>query len=55
MEGLAKFLGVTVAIGIFVGFMSLVGSPHVNETAMGLVISIGIGFWVYFKISGKKI
>jgi hypothetical protein len=55
METLAKFLGVTVAIGIFVGFMSLVGSPHVNETAMGLVISIVAGFATYMKLSGKKI
>lgn len=55
MVGLAKFLGITVAIGIFVGFISLVGSPHVNETAMGLVIAIVAGFATYIKISGKKI
>lgn len=54
METLAKFLGVTVAIGVFVGFMSLVGSPHVNETTMGLVIAIIAGLVVYIKVSGKK-
>ncbi len=51
--GLAKFFGVTVAIGIFVGFMSLVGSPHVNETAMGLAIAIIAGVTTYIKLSGK--
>lgn len=55
MEGLAKFLGMTVAIGIFVGFMSLVGSPHVNETAMGFVIAIVAGLAVYLKVSRKKL
>lgn len=55
METIAKILGLVVAIGIFVGFMSLVGSPHVNETAMGLVISIIAGLAVYLKVSGKKL
>jgi hypothetical protein len=55
METLAKFLGVIVAIGIFIGFMSLVGSPHVVETSIGLVIAIGAGVWVYIKVSGKEI
>lgn len=54
MEMIAKILGVTIAIAIFVGFMSLVGSPHVVETSIGLVISIGVGVWVYLKVSGKK-
>jgi len=54
METLAKILGWIVVIGVFVGWMSLVGSPHVNETAMGLVIAVILGLAVYAKVSGKK-
>lgn len=36
MEILAKLLGMTVAIGIFVDFMSLVGIPYVNKATIGL-------------------
>lgn len=39
METIAKILGWTVAIGVFVGWMSLVVA----------------GVWIYLKLSGKKI
>ncbi len=30
-------------------WMSIVGNPHVVETAIGLFIGIGIGIWIYVK------
>lgn len=56
METIAKILGRTVAIGIFVGWMSLVGSPHVVETSIGLVIAIAVGVWSLdlFKTIGQE-
>lgn len=51
MEALGRFLGIVTTIGVFVGFMSLVGSPHVNETAMGLIVSVIAGLGVYVKVS----
>ena len=51
---IAKILGWIIGIGIFVGWMSLVGNPHVVETSIGLVIAIGVGLWVYVKLSGQK-
>lgn len=55
MEMIAKIFGLIAAIGLFVGWMSLVGNPHVVETSIGLVIAISAGVWVYLKLSGKKI
>lgn len=54
METIAKILGWIIGIAIFIGWMILVGNPHVVETSIGLVISIVAGLWVYFKVSGKK-
>lgn len=47
-----KFIGtiaVSFSVLIFIGFMSLVGNPHVNETAMGLIISVLLGLFIFFK------
>ena len=39
---------------LFFGFwMSIVGNPHVVETAIGLFIAAGIGVWVYRKTKSK--
>ena len=35
-----------VAILIFIGWMSLVGSPSENETIIGLFIAGGVGVWI---------
>lgn len=53
---MAAILGWIVTIGIFVGWMSLIGNPHVVETSIGLVIAAGAGFWVYYRLSqwGKR-
>ena len=42
----AVFVAWIVGLSMFIGWMSLVGNPHVVETSMGLVISIVAGFWI---------
>ena len=34
-------------------WMSIVGNPHVVETAIGLLIAAALGFWVYRKTKSK--
>lgn len=50
----AKIVAFIIGIGIFIGWMKLVGNPHVVETSMGLAISVIAGGWVYLKLSGTK-
>ena len=50
----AKMLLISVAVAalIFIGFLSLVGSPSEVETVIGLVIS-AVGFFVTFIIAWR--
>ncbi len=43
-----------VGLGLFGGWMSIVGNPHVIETVIGLIIGIGAGFWVYSKLCPEQ-
>lgn len=46
-------LSLAAAAGAFFIWMSLVGNPHVIETAIGLVIATGVGFFVFSKLSKR--
>lgn len=46
-----KILSFIIAVGIFMGWMSLVGSSHVFETIIGLVIAAGSGYWINKKLN----
>ena len=48
---MSKIIGVIVAFLVFLGWISLVGNPHVVETIIGLILSGLAGFWTYSKIS----
>lgn len=48
---LALVASLIVGISIFAIFMRMVGSPHVIETCIGLVLAIGAGLFVNYKIS----
>lgn len=47
---MGQFLGLLTAVVVFISWMSLVGSPHVIETVIGLVIAMIVGLFVYFKV-----
>ena len=49
-----KSISAIIGIAVFVGFMSLVGSPHYIETIIGLCLGIAAGFGFYFKFRKKK-
>ena len=51
---MAKFVGLLAAFLIFIGWMRLVGNPHVVETVIGLLISLVAGIWIYMKLSNRK-
>jgi hypothetical protein len=53
---MAKLIGIIAGLVVFGFWMNIVGNPHVVETAIGLVIGIGVGFWVYKQLAkfGKK-
>jgi len=40
-----------ISVAIFILWMKVVGNPHVVETILGLIISIGTGTWVYQKLN----
>ena len=40
-----------IAIAIFIGWMSLVGSSSTTETIIGLVLAGGVGLWVCESIN----
>jgi len=46
---MAKAVGLIAALLVFVGWISLVGNPHVVETVIGLVIAATVGVFVYRK------
>jgi hypothetical protein len=50
-KNFALIVSLIAGSSIFVIFMRLVGSPHVIETCMGLVIAIGVGLFINYKIS----
>ena len=35
---------------VFLGWIRLVGNPHVVETIIGLVLWVGVGIWVYVSL-----
>jgi len=45
-----KVISLIITIGVFIGWMSLVGSPSETETIIGLCISGGVGLWVCNKL-----
>jgi hypothetical protein len=46
----AVFVAIIVALIIFGIWMNIVGNPHVAETSMGVLISVGIGFYVWHRL-----
>jgi len=48
-----KYICFAIGIAVFVGFMSLVGNPHVVETVIGLCLGSAAGLWIYFKFRKK--
>jgi putative flippase GtrA len=63
MQNILKFIGKSaVYIGIISGliifgiWMNIVGNPHVVETSIGVLVSIGVGIFVWYKlrIMGKE-
>ena len=53
---MAKLLGIIAGLAVFGFWMSIVGNPHVVETAIGLIIGVGVGVWIYKQLAkiGKK-
>lgn len=49
-KNFALIISLVVGISIFVVWMKMVGSPHVIETCIGLVLAIGTGLWINYKI-----
>lgn len=45
-----RMLSFVVALLVFLGWMRLVGNPHVVETVIGLVIAVVAGLWVNSKL-----
>jgi len=46
---MSKLLGLLAALGVFLGWLRVVGNPHVVETVIGLVIAAIAGVWVFLK------
>ena len=44
---MAKILGIISCLIAFGIWMNIVGNPHVVETVLGIIISIGLGLTVY--------
>lgn len=53
-EGFARFVGVVMFFGLFIGLLSLVGNPAKEETGIVFVIALVCSGFAYFKLSGKK-
>lgn len=53
---MTTLLGWIVGLAVFGLWMSIVGNPHVVETAIGLVLGVGAGWWArnFFKRIGEK-
>jgi len=49
-----KVVGLLAAFLVFLGWIRLVGNPHVVETVIGLVLSIGVGVWIFLKMRRRN-
>lgn len=47
---MATLIGWVVGMGVFIVWISLVGNPHVVETAIGLIMGVAAGYWAYRKL-----
>jgi len=54
MRKISMIIAIIVSVVIFMGWMILVGNPHVVETILGLIISTIIGVMLFFKLSPKS-
>ncbi len=52
-ENFARFIGIIVFLGLFIGLLSLVGNPAKEETAIIFVIALAIAIYLYIKCGGK--
>lgn len=43
-------IAVIIACAVFMGWLSLVGNPHVVETVIGLVLAVAAGIWCFIKV-----
>lgn len=50
-EKFSLYISWIVGLTVFVGWMILVGNPHVAETSFGVIISIAVGLWINNKIT----
>ena len=46
----AVYIGIIAGLIIFGIWMNVVGNPHVAETSMGVLISVGVGILVWYKL-----
>lgn len=46
---MAALLALIAALGVFAGWLSVVGNPHVVETVIGLVFAVVAGAWVFLR------
>ncbi len=44
-----KYIGLIVALAVFIGWIKLIGNPHVVETVIGLVIASAAGIFAFVK------
>lgn len=47
---MAGTISILVAFGVFYGWISMVGNPHVIETSIGVVLAIVAWIWTYLKL-----
>lgn len=45
----AGLISIIVTLTVFIGWLSLVGNPHVVETVIGVIIAVIAGFYVFIK------
>ena len=46
----AGLVGLIVGLAVFLGWLSVVGNPHVVETVIGLVLGVVAGVWSYVRL-----
>jgi hypothetical protein len=46
----AVYVGIIAGLIIFGIWMNIVGNPHVAETSIGVLIGIGVGILVWYKL-----
>lgn len=47
---MSRLIAFVAGLLVFMGWVRLVGNPHVVETVIGLVLGVGVGLWVYFTL-----